>query len=66
MDQASRVYVIGGETSAFTPVAKKSNQTPIVITTLHRRKSAFRRIKNLFKCELSQCKTCLSCCACLT
>ena len=52
----NRIYTIGGETSAFSPIANKSTPIPVVVTSLQKRKSAFRRIKNMFSNK----------CACLT
>jgi len=53
--ESSKVYIIGGTGSAFTPVPKKAEQAQIITETRHKRRSAFRRIRHLFKCEVSPC-----------
>ena len=61
---SNKVYVIGGTESAFSRVVKKGEQEQVQIITdkRHKRKSAFRCIRHLFKCEVSPC-TCLFCCS---
>ncbi len=51
---SNKTYIIGGTGSAFSPV-KKEEQVQIITETRHKRRSAFRRLRHLFKCEVSPC-----------